>query len=349
MKIFISHSYNDRLIGEALVELLTGIGIKNSEIIFTSNKAYGIPGGQNIFDWLKSQILEKPCIIYLLSDDYYRSVACLNEMGASWITGNKQLALYTPNFDLNSKNFQSGALDPRAIAYSINDDDSIFSFVEYIRDDFEITSNNVLINQKIKRFLTSIQSIPQHAVKNGNLTEQVNSLSTSNNHEYKKDNKVFDGMQEDTTKPVNKNPSNSIKKDNAYDKLRDLLISKKLKDEEIILLYYAIDRSKFKLMTGWQEDNEIRNIKTWEEVNNIKNQLSHNYSSTLERFRLRGFIDVSEVTSHGNPKEFSFVDDIIDNLLDTDSETLEIIKRCIDSNYFDYSSIESDDDDGLPF
>ena len=67
MKIFISHSSANKDYGNALVELLRGIGITEDEIVFTSNTAYGIPIGQNIFNWLKSQITEKPFVIYLLS------------------------------------------------------------------------------------------------------------------------------------------------------------------------------------------------------------------------------------------------------------------------------------------
>jgi|GEM_PF-5569670 len=51
MKIFISHASINKDYGTALVELLKGIGI--DDIIFTSNVAYGIPIGENIFNWLK--------------------------------------------------------------------------------------------------------------------------------------------------------------------------------------------------------------------------------------------------------------------------------------------------------
>ncbi len=89
MKIFISHSSRNKFYGEKLVDLLKSVGVKENEIIFTSNAAYGIPVGQNIFNWLKSQITEKPFVIYLLSEEYYQSIACLNEMGAAWIIENK--------------------------------------------------------------------------------------------------------------------------------------------------------------------------------------------------------------------------------------------------------------------
>lgn len=119
MKIFISHSSKNADYGNALVNLLTGIGISGEQIIFTSNDAYGIPIGQNIFDWLKTQIKEKPYVLYLLSPEYYKSVACLNEMGAAWVIENKHTMIFTPNFKLDSYEFQNGAIDPREIGFTL--------------------------------------------------------------------------------------------------------------------------------------------------------------------------------------------------------------------------------------
>ena len=145
MKIFISHSSKNENYGNLLVELLRGLGIKEDEIIFTSNVAYGIPVAKNIFHWLKSQIEEKPFVIYLLSKEYYESVACLNEMGAAWIVENEHAAIFTPSFDLSSKEFQNGALDPREIGFKINDEDRVLSFIQMISKNFDITNNAVLI------------------------------------------------------------------------------------------------------------------------------------------------------------------------------------------------------------
>lgn len=84
-KIFISHSSKDKEYGEVLVKLLLGIGIKGSQILFTSNPDYGIPTGENIFEYLKNQIHNDAHMLYLLSDHYYDNVVCMNEMGAAWV------------------------------------------------------------------------------------------------------------------------------------------------------------------------------------------------------------------------------------------------------------------------
>ncbi|MGH1444791.1 MAG: toll/interleukin-1 receptor domain-containing protein [Cognatishimia sp.] len=164
MKIFISHSSKDAVYGRALVELLTGVGIDHESIVFTSDTSYGIPVGKNIFDWLKAQISDRPFVIFLLSAEYYSSVACLNEMGAAWIVENQHATIFTPSFDLDEANFRNGALDPREIGFYINDEDRVTEFIETLKLNFSITTKQVVINQKRREFLARVAS---HGSKDG--------------------------------------------------------------------------------------------------------------------------------------------------------------------------------------
>nr|WP_321980074.1 toll/interleukin-1 receptor domain-containing protein [uncultured Cohaesibacter sp.] len=159
MKIFISHSSNDAAYGRALVNLLTGVGVDHESIVFTSDAAYGIPVGKNIFDWLKEQIADRPFVIFLLSSDYYSSIACLNEMGAAWIVENQHTAIFTPIFQLDDARFRNGALDPREIGFYINDEDRVTEFIDSLRSNFTITDKQAVISRKRREFLDSIGSI----------------------------------------------------------------------------------------------------------------------------------------------------------------------------------------------
>lgn len=157
MKIFISHASINKSYGSALVELLTGIGIK--DIVFTSNVAYGIPLGENIFDWLKKQISEKCFVVYLLSSEYYKSVACLNEMGAAWIIENDHAVIFLPGFDVSSSGFQNGAIDPRRIGFHIDDRDRVTEFCQKLKNHFPITDNQIVLSQNIEKFISLVNSI----------------------------------------------------------------------------------------------------------------------------------------------------------------------------------------------
>ena len=159
MKIFISHSSKNKSYGNILVELLKGIGIKTENIIFTSNVAYGIPNGENIFDWLKEIITDKPYVIYLLSNEYYKSIACLNEMGAAWVMENEHTIIFTPDFKLDSYQFQNGAINPREIGFYINDKDRLLNFIDSLKENFNIEKKSAIIHQEITKFEKSIEKL----------------------------------------------------------------------------------------------------------------------------------------------------------------------------------------------
>lgn len=320
MKIFISHSSKNDYYGNALVNLLTGIGISGDQIIFTSNTAYGIPIGQNIFDWLKNQIIEKPYVLYLLSPEYYKSVACLNEMGAAWVIENKHTMIFTPDFKLDSYEFQNGAIDPREIGFYINNIDKLIAFIDSLRADYKITNNQVLINQKIREFLETIKDFNKPATKEIKTETLEKSVIADVKVQVKKET-----IQ---TEKGNVQPKKYVGKHRFFNDL----INGKLKDEEVILTYYIIDTARFKLFTGWQTDQEIENIKVWEDVNGINNKLSNNYESALKRFEMKKLVTVSALTSGRKPKEMQITEEFQDELLDLPTELTDKIKEIIDNN-----------------
>lgn len=322
MKIFISHSSKNANYGNALVNLLTGVGVDGDKIIFTSNSAYGIPLGQNIFEWLKNRISEKPYVLYLLSPEYYKSVACLNEMGAAWVIENKHRMIFTPDFKLDSYEFQNGAIDPRTLGFYINDFDKLIAFIDSLRLEYNITSNQVLITQKIRDFIETIEKF-----------KKPNSKEIET--------KLFNETAVTNSQTNNITATKKISSPKTYEgKSRFFkdLIKNKLKEEEVLLAHYIIEQAKFKLFTGWQEQMEIEKIKVWEDVNGINNTLSNNYESALRRFGMKKLIEVSAVTSGGNPKEMQINEEFQDELLDLPEEITDKINEVIINN----PKIESD-------
>ncbi len=322
MKIFISHSSQNKNYGNELVDLLTGIGVKDDEIIFTSNHAYGIPIGQNIFDWLKSTISEKPHVLYLLSPEYYRSVACLNEMGAAWVVENKHTMIFTPEFNLSSPEFLMGAINPREIGFYIDNHDKLIAFVESLRIDFVISLNQVLISQKIRLFLENIKTFKPIVVSSPELSPVVsNSVSFKDQEQATHEQKI-------QVKPiVNRTETNSVKSRLLMD-----LESNKLKDEDVLLIHYIIETGRFKLGTGWKSSQEIENIKVWEEVQELNHSLSTNYDNALRRFEMKNVTEVSETTSYGNPREISIKEEIKNELLNMSDELLSKIDEVFQRN-----------------
>lgn len=332
MKIFISHSSVNKEYGDSLVELLRGVGVNEDEIIFSSNTAYGIPTGQNIFNWLKSQISEKPFVIYLLSADYYASIACLNEMGAAWIVENEHAMLFLPNFDLNSKEFRSGAIDPREMGFFINDEERILMFIDKLSNHFTISKSSVIINQKVKRYLQEIESFENlNNVPKDNLFFQQVSTPKAVTLQKK-----YTETTADKSNPqeviVKKSIANVV--DNSLSKFTNDILGKKLKDEELLLLHYVIETGKAKLMIGWQAEKEIENITNWEEIQELNNHLSRNYETAIRKFELRNYTEVSAVTSSDNPKEVKLLPEILANIIDLPQAVKNMIDEAVARNPF---------------
>lgn len=158
-KVFISHSSLDKKYGGALVSLLRGIGLSLEQIIYTSDSDYGIPLHEDIYDYLKGQIKNDVHIIYLLSDNYYSSTACLNEMGAAWIVQNEYTSVYLPSFNVNGHQFQNGAINPRKMGLYINDKKRLIEFKNFIIREFDIAIDERDWNNILDEYLLRIEGL----------------------------------------------------------------------------------------------------------------------------------------------------------------------------------------------
>lgn len=121
-KIFISHATDDKAYVKEIVDLLIHMGVKETEQIFcTSTDGTGIPLRAHIYDYIKKQFQCFDIIVLMiLSKNYYKSYACLNEMGATWISEAKDIQILLPGFDFSQID---GAVDPRNIAIKLDADD----------------------------------------------------------------------------------------------------------------------------------------------------------------------------------------------------------------------------------
>jgi len=129
-KIFISHSSLDSEIIEKFITLLESIGLNDSHMICSDVPGYGIPLGNNIYDYLKKE-LDHPDIfvVFMLSDNYYTSVACQNEMGATWVNNHSYQTILLNGFKFKSI---EGAIDPCRISFSLTDKFRLNEFKDLI-------------------------------------------------------------------------------------------------------------------------------------------------------------------------------------------------------------------------
>lgn len=113
-KVFISHASKDVDAVKQIVQLLESIGFNKQTLFCSSIQPYGIPNGIDIYEHLKMQFHDFDThVIFVLSKNYYDSVACLNEMGAAWVLSCSKTVMLLPGFSFcNIK----GAINPNDIA-----------------------------------------------------------------------------------------------------------------------------------------------------------------------------------------------------------------------------------------
>ena len=118
-KIFISHSTGDAEYIKLFVGMLEKIGVRKEHLFCSSVTGYDIPLNENIYDFLRKQFEDYNLyVILMLSKNYYKSPACLNEMGAAWALKAEYQAVLLPDFSFKKID---GAIDPQKISFKISD------------------------------------------------------------------------------------------------------------------------------------------------------------------------------------------------------------------------------------
>lgn len=182
-KIFISHASNDKPFVQLIVNLLEDIGLSETEIVCSSIPGYGIPLGKDIYDWLSEQFQNWDLhIIFILSDNYYNSVACLNEMGAAWVLKQKYDTVLLPEFDFPQI---KGAINPQQIGIKLDSDctelnQRLNELKDNLLNEFELqTLSAAKWERHRNEFVDKVTSISYKLCNNkiDNSSESVNSIS----------------------------------------------------------------------------------------------------------------------------------------------------------------------------
>ena len=164
-RIFISHSSDDINYVEPFVELLESLGLNNQTMFCSSVNGYGIPIGHNIYDYLKTEFTDKNILVLMImSDNYYQSKPCLNEMGATWVMSKEYLTILIRDFDFKQI---EGAADPRQIGFKITDTDRLDEFKDKLVEGLNLTPiSDSDWNAFRNKFLSKISSLQNTNIVN---------------------------------------------------------------------------------------------------------------------------------------------------------------------------------------
>lgn len=108
--LFISHAEKDSELIEKFVDLLYDMGIPEESMFCSSISEIGVPVKEDIYEYLRNLLDSEQVIpVFMLSDNYYASAACLNEMGAVWIKQKDYFTFLLPDFEFSKI---KGAINP---------------------------------------------------------------------------------------------------------------------------------------------------------------------------------------------------------------------------------------------
>lgn len=159
--IFLSHKSDDKKYGNALRDFIIGLGVKDEQLIYTSHPLNKIPMDENIYEYLRRHINSQVFMIILWSDEYLDSPACLNEMGAAWVTQADYTNIYVPDFSFGNPKYHECAVDTRKMGAVLNGDahckTSMIELKNKIVKMFDLTVTEEKTNYLLDQFIESIK------------------------------------------------------------------------------------------------------------------------------------------------------------------------------------------------
>lgn len=161
--IFLSHKSDDKKYANALRNFIIGLGLKNNQLIYTSHQLHKIPLDKNIYDYLRENINKNIFMIILWSDKYLESPACLNEMGAVWVTQSDYTNIYVPTFSFGNPKYHECAVDTRKMGAVLNGDPnckaSMIELKNKIKKMFNLTVDEQTESYLLDQFMREITDI----------------------------------------------------------------------------------------------------------------------------------------------------------------------------------------------
>lgn len=150
-KIFISHSSKDNGILNKFVNLILkqACGYEDENIVYTSSQSTGAEPGDSIPLFIKESLNTSDLVLFIISENYKKSEACMNEMGAAWALDKKTIPILFPNLSFT----EVGWLQTFNKAIRINESESLDTLFQMLnRGDINTINWNKIKNEFLEQF-----------------------------------------------------------------------------------------------------------------------------------------------------------------------------------------------------
>lgn len=175
-KIFLSHSSQDKALGDLLVDLLLAIGVKEKEIFYSSSTVHGVKLGLNIFDELKKTLDLEALVLFMFSDNFFKSHVSLCEMGATWIKTHKHVPILIPPCDFSNVK----GVFPNSLGLKINDKEQLNNLKIEVEKEFNLDPiHPTTWERKRDKFLVEVNVIIEKSIADNKVNEIMAFINSS--------------------------------------------------------------------------------------------------------------------------------------------------------------------------
>lgn len=160
--IFISHSSKDIEFIAQFVSFLERIGIARNKIFCSSIEGQGVKNGQRIEEKVRDNLIESKLVIYILTNNFFDSSYCTQELGAGWILRDDRI-LEKATFILKLDDLQADDIKGfinKDFKYSELNADSLMGLVDDISEQFSIPNKKASeVNNIVKTLISSTEKM----------------------------------------------------------------------------------------------------------------------------------------------------------------------------------------------
>ncbi|MCL2284073.1 MAG: toll/interleukin-1 receptor domain-containing protein [Fibromonadales bacterium] len=269
-KIFISHSSKDEKYCTELKNYLIKIGVSDELIYYTSIQAFGVL--ENIKE-VRKNLINARLVIFIVSENFYNSPYCLNEMGAVWYDGKKNIFIIGLD-DIKDENDFEGFLDKNNKLHRFEDAsiDILYDIID--KNIIPLKKDVKYANQHKKELLAAIKQKIDNEVLCKKNNENVSSIDkNAKNETITEDNQMLDEY--------------SFLETREEKEILDMTYS------EIFVLYYLIDQNARDIFSPCEAEED--RIDKWKKINKkVKCDLKKCYDDGVESLEIREAISIDE-------------------------------------------------------
>jgi hypothetical protein len=95
-QIFVSHASADKELADKVRDMLVLAGVPQERLFYSSDRATGIPSGQDVGTYLRETLRGASLVIELVSPTFLTRPMCLMELGGAWVMGLSTYPIVVP-------------------------------------------------------------------------------------------------------------------------------------------------------------------------------------------------------------------------------------------------------------